>query len=105
MVTAAEHRAKRKGLSFDLQLAPLVMRVAVGVCEATGLPLNFDDPDGTRVSPWGPSLDRKDPKKGYAMDNVQIVCNAYNLAKNDWPEEVLLTLVRALAPTLNLSNA
>lgn len=97
IVTAAEHRAKHKGLDFDLQLVPLAMRVGGGVCEATGLPLNFDDADGTRLNPWAPSLDRKNPKKGYTMDNVQIVCNAYNLAKNEWPEEVLMTLVRALA--------
>ena len=100
IITAAKNRAMHKGLDFDLQVFPIAVRMGAGVCEVTGLPLTFDDANESRLNPWSPSLDRKDPKKGYTMDNIQIVCTAYNLAKNDWPEDVLMTLVRALANKL-----
>lgn len=48
-------------------------------------------------SPWRPSLDRIDPKKGYILENVQIVSWMYNSAKNKWPESELNKFATALA--------
>jgi hypothetical protein len=48
------------------------------------------------VHPFAPSIDRIIPKKGYVKGNVQVVCWAYNAAKNQWGEDVLLTLAHAI---------
>lgn len=38
------------------------------------------------------SIDRKDPNKGYTKDNVWLVCEWVNRAKNDLSKDELLTL-------------
>lgn len=97
MMIAARGRARQYGLEFDLDTWDVELRLQRMVCEATGLPLSLERTGETKYNPWGPSLDRKDSTKGYTRDNVQLVCIAYNVAKGEWPESVLLTLVRALA--------
>jgi hypothetical protein len=90
----AKRRAEDKGISFKLDRVDLIERIAAGYCEATGLPLSLTTGGG--INPWSPSLDRRDSSKGYTADNVQVVCTAYNLAKHQFPPDVLLTLARAI---------
>jgi hypothetical protein len=57
-------------------------------CALTGVPLNFKScstsKDGTA------SLDRKDSKKGYTIDNVQWIHKIVNKMKNNLPEREFL---------------
>ena len=41
------------------------------------------------------SLDRRDPTKGYTIQNVRVVCWAINAAMGTWGEEVLRSLMAA----------
>lgn len=92
-------RAIQAGLDFDLGKEELLKMLEPMVCERTGLPLSFKGEEGKdrkRVHPWAPSLDRIDSSRGYVRGNVQVVCWAYNVAKNQWADHVVLTMASAL---------
>lgn len=97
LVFFAAKRARAAGLCFSLSWEPIAQAIATGRCAATGLPFDLEPgPDRHHANPWAPSLDRRDSSKGYTHDNVQVVCAAYNYAKSEWSEDVLLTLARAI---------
>lgn len=97
MMIAARGRAAAYGMEFNLETWDLELRLQRMTCEATGLPLDLERSGKTNYNPWAPSIDRKDSTKGYTFDNVQLVCVAYNVAKGEWTEDVLMILVKALA--------
>lgn len=103
MVCVARHRAKRKKLAFDLTNERVAKALEKGVCEVTGLPFVLQ---AKGRSPWAPSLDRTDPKKGYTLENVKVVVWAYNTAKGDWPAEDVVKLAKAILTPLvqNVQN-
>lgn len=97
LVWFAQKRAAANGMDFNLVKEGIAGRILNGVCEATGLPFDLEPgPDKHHANPWAPSLDRKDSRKGYTVDNVQVVCAAYNYAKSEWTDDVLLKLARAI---------
>ena len=94
LIRHAKKRALDKGLAFDLDqhVAELQGRIDTGVCEMTGLPLNLE---GGRT--WdSPSLDRIQPRDGYVISNIRVICHAANSAIGDWGENKLLDLARAI---------
>lgn len=94
---SARARAKERGLNFSLSVTQIIEALDAGYCQATDIAFSFEKPPaGCRVNPWAPAVDRKDNNKGYEESNVQVVCNAYNLAKNDFPDHVMQTLARAI---------
>jgi hypothetical protein len=94
MVAQAKKRAKDAGMEFDLD--PNTMPLPV-CCEVTNILFDFEKTlDGYRTNPWAPSIDRRDSSKGYTKSNVQIVCWAYNTAKHEFSEDVLLKMARAI---------
>ena len=70
-------------------------RLAMGVCETSGLPFHYGDSD-SHVHPLRPSLDKVIPSLGYTPENTRLTCYIYNHAKSDHGEELLLMLARAL---------
>lgn len=92
LVATARTRARKRGLAFDLgdHIEDLQRRIDAGVCEVTGLP--FDLSPGRKYN--SPSLDRRDPARGYTHDNVRIVLNVINAALGDWGDEVLRDVMR-----------
>lgn len=96
LYSVAKQRAKAQGIPFDLQIRDVVEKFKRGVCEATGMALDLTGSDEQHVTPFSPSLDRIDPSKGYVTSNVQVVCMAYNTAKNQWDHQDVLKLARAL---------
>lgn len=91
-----KNRAKKQGQAFELTEELVTELLASMVCAATGLPLTWDYDGETRSNPWAPSIDRVNARDGYVPGNVRIVCWAYNAAKLDWPEQLLLQLARAI---------
>lgn len=80
---AARHRAKVNDLPFDLPKWYIESMLIVGVCQRTGIPFDFSRPkNGLNYNPYSPSLDQKIAGAGYVFGNVEVVCTAYNLAKN-----------------------
>ena len=66
----AKHRAKSKGVPFDLRIEDIVIPA---VCPVLGLPFKW----GTGQMGWrnmrAPSLDRIKPQLGYVAGNVRII--------------------------------
>ena len=87
MLRSARHRAKKKGLDFNIELSDIVIPE---YCPVLGLKLEAAGGSGG-AKRNSPSLDRIVPELGYIKGNVQVISNAANLLKGDsTPEEMLL---------------
>jgi len=95
LVVRARARAKRRGMTFDLDPARVRAVLEAGRCEATGLPFDLSDTSDA----FSPSLDRKDSSEGYTEENTWVVIVAFNVAKNRWPTEQLVEIVKAYERT------
>ena len=95
-------RARKKQLDFDLTQDWLKERYNKGVCQVTGIPFSLEtieDPEANECiikRPFAPSIDRKDPSKGYTQDNCQLVIWQYNQMKFLWSQKELVKFCRAV---------
>jgi hypothetical protein len=91
MIERARYRNRKKGVPFNITIDHLreVATRCNGYCEVTGKDL---DDEG----PFRPSLDRIDPKQGYVIGNVRIVCLVANTAMLHYGEQALLALAIAM---------
>lgn len=64
-------------------------------CALTGLDFTFEYSGEFGRDPYRPSIDRIDNSKGYTVDNVQLICNMVNVAKNQYPQEMFDEMCRA----------
>ena len=96
LLSASKRRAKLKNLAFDLDREWIIKKVKPMICEATGLPLSLEIDNRYQHSPFKPSIDKIDPKKGYIKDNCQIVAVIYNKAKADSPALDVLLMAQCL---------
>ncbi len=88
LVAIAKYRANKKDIEFSLSAEFIFKKLKEG-CVKTGLQFTLED-NGSNYSnrsPTTPSVDKIDSKKGYTEDNVQIVCWAYNVAKQQFSDE------------------
>jgi hypothetical protein len=85
-------RAKTYNLPVDLTLHE-VLSLAVDVCPLLGTPIVYGQ---GKIAPNGPSIDRKDPKQGYTLDNLWVVCTRANRIKNDATSAELFKIAEAL---------
>lgn len=72
-----------------------------GVCSVTGLPLTLDFDGISRRNPWAPSIDRLDNSRGYHLDNVRLVCCAFNIMRSDFSDDVVRILASAIMENWN----
>ena len=91
---AAKKRAKKKGQLFQLTKDRVLKAIEKGVCEQTGIPFALVSGMGRR--PFGPSVDKINPEFPYSDYNAQVVCNVYQFAKNEFTDEDVLTMAKAL---------
>lgn len=96
LMANTRYRAKRMGVEHTITKDWLVARLQVGLCEATGLPFDMGRSESTHCNPRVPSIDRIDSTKGYTPENCQVVMVWYNVAKNDYIEDDILELMRAV---------
>lgn len=83
---AAKHRARRRGLPFELSLVDIVVPE---VCPVLGLRLAVSDAEKRGASDHSPSLDRVDNRLGYVPGNVIVVSwRANNLKSDATPAEL-----------------
>jgi len=66
-----------------------------GTCQRTGLPFDLRPPVASKRHPFSPSLDRIDGREGYVTGNVRVVVSAFNVARNEWGDEVFEAVARA----------
>ena len=89
----AKHRAKIKGMAFDLVPAEIQKRVDHGTCEVTGIAFDLSVPKG-----WNsPSLDQIVPGKGYTPDNTRVVLFALNIMANVWGLDPIIKIGEAIS--------
>ena len=93
----AKKTAVENDLPFNLTLEWVQQKVGLGLCEVSGLPLDFSPmPVARQQNPFAPSLDRNIPELGYVMSNVRVVVWLYNVAKSYYSHETLIKLCKAL---------
>lgn len=93
----AKCRAKKRGIEFNLKFEFLRMFLEAGFCPKTGFKFDFNVPDNKYVGNLAPSLDRVNASKGYTNDNIQIVCNMFNMGKSDADELDFIAMCLAVA--------
>ena len=86
------HNAKVRNLEFRItcEEAWALYETQGRICALSGLPLAFDFGSGRNTA----SLDRKNPSKGYTLDNVQWVHREVNLTKWDFTDDEYITMCR-----------
>lgn len=87
MWKGAQVRAKKNSIFFDLSYEKIERAVARGFCERTAIPFDLRPHPKKQNNPFAPSLDKIDPFGPYTDDNVQVVCVAYNIGKNQMTDE------------------
>lgn len=75
----AKRRSKEIGVEFSLKRED-IERVFPDVCPLLGVPFSYATGTTTASSP---SLDRKDPSKGYTPDNVWVISAKANRIKSN----------------------
>lgn len=99
LVTACRARCVKKNIPFDLHehIPEIQTRLDKGFCEVTGFPFDLRprEMEETGRRPATPSLDRKNPKGGYLLSNIRVVCFAVNAAMGDWGEKETLPIMEA----------
>jgi hypothetical protein len=96
-VLRVRERAHRRGIEMDLtdRAMKKMMEGQNWCCAVSGIPFPLGE-RGQNERPFFPSIDRIDPKKGYTINNVRLVCMIVNLAMHNWGEGPLIKLARAL---------
>ena len=92
MWSRAKYRAAHKGREFTITKEDIVIPER---CPLLGIPLVCHRGKGSQQGN-SPSLDRKDPEKGYIKGNVWVISNRANTLKNDATLTELKTLVENL---------
>ena len=94
--SAARDRARRNKLKFaiDFHFIVSLAEKQEYKCVLTGKQFTYKC-NNRKYSPWNPSIDRIDSKKGYTKDNVRLVCTIVNLALNNFGENVFSEMCKA----------
>lgn len=106
MLSSIKVSARNRGLSFSLLRSDIeaLAEKQNWTCAMTGIALDVGTTKGSQ--PFRPSVDRIDSKRGYDVENIQLVCLMYNIAKNQFNDSDVLTFAHALVehqqnPTIN----
>jgi hypothetical protein len=78
-----KHRGRNKLLPLDAVMA--MYSAQGGLCAVSGCPMTISIRGGRNLT--NISIDRIDSSRGYAMDNIQLVCLVVNLMKLDMTQE------------------
>lgn len=90
-------RCKKRGIPLDIDIEWILTRFLDGRCEVTGIEFDLKITTKTvHISPWSPTIDRRNPDGGYLKDNCRMVVWAYNLAKARWTDDVVRQLAEAI---------
>lgn len=97
----ARQRAPKKRVPFDIDREYVMSRLEEvgGVCELSGIAfVPGYDPDGRYShNPFGVSIDRIEPAKGYVRGNIRLVLTALNFAINEWGLPAYIAIAKAVS--------
>ena len=99
LLNNARKRAVRDGVECTITQSWIKEKLEVGVCEATGLPLELTVGygKGHRKNSFSPSLDRISQRGNYSPENTRLTCWIYNRARGAFPDGDFEKMLRALA--------
>ena len=92
---AARQRARQFNVPFTITPQILVEKLRRGYCERSGIPFQLDK-DGVQLRHkhnLTPSVDRREPNKGYTPENTELVVWAFNRMKSDLSYSFLAEMV------------
>ena len=95
---AVQRRKTAEIISLDA--LELLWQMQNGVCALTGWPMTMELANG--VVPTNCSIDRIDSAQGYVVGNVQLVCRAANVAKNNLSADEFVKLCTAVVECSNV---
>ena len=84
MYTSCKSGAIKRNREITITEEDILEKLRGGICEITGIPLDFSS---ASKLPYSPSIDRVDSSKGYTIDNIKLVCLIYNYCKNEFTKE------------------
>jgi hypothetical protein len=90
--------ADRKDILFSLdrEWAFERFRCQLGRCRISGIKFSSEDYRQTGRRPLIPSVDRIDSRGNYTEANCRLIVYALNAAKNEWDDDLLLTVANGL---------
>ena len=85
--SSSKHVRVKAGFSWEIQAGDLIdlWEAQNGRCAATGLVMTHHR-DGSGHKDFNASLDRINPRIGYTVDNIRLVCYAVNIMKHKMDE-------------------
>lgn len=98
--------ARRRDANCSVTFEHIVSGIERGNCPITGIKFDLTTEhqaiSGRSKSPYSPSLDRIDSRKGYSDENTRIVIWQYNMAKGELADyEVLFICQQIVARSAN----
>ena len=78
---------RKKGTPFDLDVEWLEQQLPI--CAVTGVELTFGDIN----DPFAVHIDQIVPQGGYTKANVRLVAQWFNIAKHNFPDEVIKKII------------
>ncbi len=94
MLRDARSRSKKTGIFCDLTRDWISARLKNG-CELTGLPFRYSNDGRSKMDPFAPSIDKRDPSRGYTQENCRVVLWGINMAIADFGEGVYAQIAGA----------
>lgn len=95
------HNAARRSKSINAEVTIttewITEKLIAGVCEHTGLPFDLTPVSEFSSNPYSPSLDKINPKiKDYTPENTRVVLTAVNKTLNEYGEQTMLPILKAM---------
>ena len=99
-------RSRRKQVPHDITIDDIfsMWEAQQGICARTGMLMSTDYRGDRKRHIKRVSLDRIDSSGGYTKNNIQLVCSAYNYAKNDGSDEEVREVFEAYRFDMNLKT-
>lgn len=85
---SAKKRAKKLNIRFSLTREWIEDRLRIGHCELTNVQFVFE----SGQHPASPSIDRRNPSKGYTKANCRLCSFHINSALNQWSDDAFTVL-------------
>ena len=98
----AKAKQRKKDCSIDISFLESLWGKQAGLCAMTGWPLTMILGKGKVYT--NASIDRIDPSLSYTKGNVQLVCLAANVAKNDLSSDMFVSLCQAIVNQHGIQN-
>ncbi|MCK5117861.1 MAG: hypothetical protein KAR44_14800 [Candidatus Aegiribacteria sp.] len=96
LLSNAKDRARKKNIEYSIDREWLRSKLRLGICELSGIKFKKGSIGPFRANPFGPSIDKINPRGGYTKNNCRVICFCINMARSDWGDDVLIKMAKAI---------